>query len=73
MAYRRGRNFSGGWSGDWGGRPYAHDDVQPEGRYSGQQNVQALAERVTQLQAELSEILDRIKQLKPTLKGGKGE
>lgn len=73
MAFRRGRNFGGGQRGGWGWRSAGPNDVMTEGQPSEQPALQALAERVTQLQAELSDVLERINQLKPTQKSGKGE
>jgi len=67
MAYRRGRNVGSGRG--WRGRSFVPVGAPAEDQLA----PQALEERMKQLQAELSDIQQRISELKTIGAGGKGE
>ena len=69
MAYGRGRNWGSGWGRGQRWRSFAPAGVPTE----NQPAPQALQERMEQLQAELSDIQQRINELKSIGSGGKGE
>ena len=69
MANRRGRNQEFGWGRGWRWRSFVPVGAPAEDQLA----PQALEERMEQLRAELSDIQQRMNELKSTGTGGEGE